>query len=262
MALLNSFHLDLAHQAACVFLLFNLTSAIFFISVNNPLTRWLARCLPPSEEEGLAQPKYLSEFQTEDPDTGIQLIRLEQTRELEQIAAFVSTIRENYFGADLTSRHKAYKSLAQEVADSTAEVAAMQMQSQTAKDHAYYQIRQTLLNQLADSTASGVKIIKHARTYPLLEGVSNSCMESIDFLMNFAAETEKTNDPQDVLMFLNLSSVNGPSMEQLRNAYMDSDELCLANYKGSLLDLVMVTEKIIWLLNRLVSNKPQLAETD
>jgi phosphate:Na+ symporter len=256
MALLNSFNLDLEHQAAWVFLLFNLTSAIFFIAVDGPLTRWLARSLPPSEEESLSQPKYLSEFQPEDPDTGLELIRLEQTRELEQIAAFISTARENYGGTDLASRHVALKSLASEVAASTAAVAAMPMQPQTAKDHAYFQTRQALLDQLADSTAAGVKIILQARAYASLEQLSDACLESIDFLLNFAADTEKTNDPEQVRLLLDLSSSSGPTMEQLREAYMDSDKLGSANDKGCLLDLTMMMEKIIWLLNRLISLMP------
>jgi Na+/phosphate symporter len=215
MALLNSLKLDLGPQVALVFLLFNLTSAIFFIAINGPLTRWLASSFPPSEEEGLSHPKYLSEFQPQDPDTGLELIRLEQTRELEQIAAFVSTAREKYDGTDLASRHEAFKSLAREVAASTAAVAAMPMDPQTAKEHAYFQIRQALLDQLADSTASGVKIIMRTRAFPLIEKLSDACMESIDFLLNFATEIEKTNAPEQVRMFLDLSSSNGPAMEQI-----------------------------------------------
>jgi len=255
MALLNSLKLDLGPQVALVFLLFNLTSAIFFIAINGPLTRWLASSFPPSEEEGLSHPKYLSEFQPQDPDTGLELIRLEQTRELEQIAAFVSTAREKYDGTDLASRHEAFKSLAREVAASTAAVAAMPMDPQTAKEHAYFQIRQALLDQLADSTASGVKIIMRTRAFPLIEKLSDACMESIDFLLNFAAEIEKTNTPEQVRMFLDLSSSNGPSMEQLRKAYMDSDKLGSANEKGCLLDLTIMMEKIIWFLNRFYSLK-------
>ncbi len=183
MALLNSFLPDLDDQAAWVFLLFNLTSAIFFITINGPLTRWLARSLPPSEEEGLSHPRYLSEFQPEDPDTGLALIRLEQARELEQIAAFVATAREDYWGTDLSSRYVAFKSLASEVAASTATVAAMKMQPHTAKNQAYFQTRQALLDQLADSTASGVKIILQASTYPSLKELAGACRESIDFLL-------------------------------------------------------------------------------
>lgn len=260
MALLNSFRLDLVHQAAWVFLLFNLTSAVFFIAINGPLARWLAKSLPASEEEGLSQPKYLSDLQPEDPDTGLELIRLEQTRELEQIAAFVSTARDNYDGADLSSRHEAFKSLARQVAASTAEVATMPMHHKTAIDYAYFQTRQALLDQLADSTVSGVIYIMQTRAYPLLKGLSDACMESIDFLLNFAAETEKTNAPEEVRIFLDLSASNGPSMEKLRKAYMDSDLLGSADKKGCVLDLTMMTERIIWFLNRLVSLMPPRKE--
>ncbi len=255
MALLNSLKLDLVHQTALVFLLFNLISATFFIAINEPLTRWLAGSFPPSEEEGLSQPKYLSEFQTQDPDTGLELIHLEQTRELEQIAAFISTARENYAGADLASRHEALKSLARDVAASTEMVAAMSMDSQTAKDHAYFQTRQALLDQLADSTASGVKIILQTKAYPSMQKLSDACMESLDFLLTFAAEIDKANAPEQVRVFLDLSSSNGPSMEQLRKVYMDSDKLGSANEKGSLLDLTIMMEKTIWLLNRFYSLK-------
>ncbi|MCX6983394.1 MAG: Na/Pi symporter [Lentisphaerae bacterium] len=235
MALLNTFKLDLHLQVAWVFLLFNLTSAIFFIAIDGPLTRWLARTLPASEDEGLSHPKYLSEFQPQDPDTGLELIRLEQTRELEQIAAFVSTAGKNYEGADLSSRHDAFISLASEVAAATSAVATMSMQPQTARDHAYLQTRQALLNQLADSTASGVKLIIQAGAYPSLDSLSDACMESIDFLLNFAAESDKANEPDQVNMLLKLSSNHGPMMEKLRKSYMSSDKLGSANDKGLLL---------------------------
>ena len=253
MALLNFFQLDLVHQAAWVFLLFNLTSAIFFIAINGPLTRWLERSLPPSEEEGLSQSKYLSEFQAHDPDTALEMIHLEQTRELEQIAAFVLTARVNYEGPALELRHDAFKSLAGQVAAALTNAAAMPMLSQTTKEHAFMQTHQTLLDQLADCTSSGVKIILKARTYPSLESLSDACMESIEFLLNFAAEIEKTKDEEDITMFLTLSSSNAPSMEKLRKAYIDNDQLVSAISKGCLLDLTMETEKIFWLLNGMLS---------
>lgn len=256
MALLNSLHIDLVHQVAIVFLLLNLTSAIFFLIIDNPLTRWLAKTLPPSEEEGLSQPKYLSEFMIDDPDSGLEMIRLEQIREFGHIAEFISTARENYTGTELSIRHDAFKSLSQEVTLTTAEVAGMTMQAQTAKDHAYIQTRQAMLDQLADGTATWVRIIIRSRDYLLLKGLSDSCLESIDFLLNLAAETSKTNDLEDIRMFLVLSSSNGPSIEKLRKTYMESENPGSVNDKARLLDLTMATEKIIWLLNRLVSLKP------
>ena len=192
MALLDAFRLDLGNQVAVVFVLFNLTSSVFFIVIEGPLARWLARSFPPSEEENLSRPKYLAEFQPEDPDTGLELIRLEQRRELEQIAAFVATTREKYAGADLAARGNAFKSLAREVAAATAAVAVMPMAAQTAKEHAYFQTRQALLDQLADTTASGVKIIMRTKAFPSMVKLSDACLEALDFMLNYAAEIEKT----------------------------------------------------------------------
>ena len=93
-------------------------------------------------------------------------------------------------------------------------VAAMPMLQPTTKEHSFMQTHQTLLDQLADSTASGVRIIVTARSHPSLEGLSDACMESIEFLLNFAAEIEKTKDKDDLRMFLELSSSNAPSMEK------------------------------------------------
>ncbi|MEI7501630.1 MAG: hypothetical protein WCK84_14430 [Bacteroidota bacterium] len=45
-------------------------------------------------------------------------------------------------------------------------------------------------------------------------------------------------------------------MELVRNEYINSDILVTAKDKGSMLDLTIITEKIIWLLNRLISLVP------
>jgi hypothetical protein len=101
-----------------------------------------------------------------------------------------------------------------------------------------------------------VKIIMQARACPSLENLSNVCMESMDFLLNFAAEADKSHAPDQVRMLIDMTSSNGQTMEQLRKSYMTSDKLSSANDKGCLLDLTMAMEKIIWLLNRLASLTP------
>jgi hypothetical protein len=126
----------------------------------------------------------------------------------------------------------------------------------TAKDHACYQTRQTILGQIAESVSSGVTTIITTRNNPVLERLSNSCMESLDFLITLALETQKSNTIGDINMFKNLSSGNSPSMERVLKEYINSDALTLAKDKGSMLDLMITTEKIIWLLNRLISLVP------
>ena len=255
-ALLEYLTPSLENQASLAFLLFNLTSAVFFTAINKPLTGWLARNSPPSEAEGLSKPKYLLDFKPVDPESGLELIRLEQARELEQIAAMFSTARENYDGTNLASRFEAFTSLSQEITSACETVASMPMHPLTAKDHAYYQTRQTIIGQIAESVTAGVTTIINTRKNPVLERLSTSCMESLDFLITLAVDTQESNTIGDIKIFKNLSSGNSPSMEAVRKAYINSDALILAKDKGSMLDLTIMTEKIIWLLNRLVSLAP------
>lgn len=256
MALLNYLTPSLQNQASVVFLLFNLTSATFFVLINKPLTSWLAKRSPPSEEESLAQPKFLLDLQSEDPDSVLELIHLEQNREFEHIAALFSSSRENYTGPDPATRYKAFKLLSREVTDAIASLATMPMQQLTAKDHAYCQSRQTLLVQIAESVAEGATMITQTQKNTVLESLSTSCMESIDLLLNLALETQRSNETEDIKLFKNLSATNSPSMEQVRKAYVERETLVSATDKGKMLDLTITTEKIIWLLNRLISMMP------
>ncbi|MBI5723777.1 MAG: Na/Pi cotransporter family protein [Planctomycetes bacterium] len=252
-ALICAITADLDKQAAFAFLFFNVASAIIVTAVQAPLLRWLARSLPATEEESMARPKYLNEFEPQDPDTGLELVRLEQTRELEQISAFMSTARKNYAGPDLKVRHDAFKTLAREVSHAASALLAMPMEPATAHRHAFYQTRQALFAQLGDSAVAGVHAIEQARGFKSLEMLSEACLESVDFLLMYAVDGIRTDDEENRRMLLNLSSDQGPTMERLRKAYMDGDNLTTAQERGCLLDLTMLVEKIVWLIGRLMS---------
>jgi hypothetical protein len=109
---------------------------------------------------------------------------------------------------------------------------------------------------VAESVTIGVSAILASRKNPVLERLSASCMESLDFFLNLAPETQISKDIEDVTMFKNLSPGNSPSMERVRKEYLNSDALVSAKDKGSMLDLTITTEKITRLLNRLISLLP------
>lgn len=255
MALLNAFHITLEHQAAWVFLLFNVTSAVFFMAINGLLVRWLERTIPPSEQEDLAKPKYIREFKAFESESTLDLIRLEQRRELEQIVAIVPSIGRQYTGLSMEFRQEALHSLSQEVISVLKEVGAMQMNQQTADRFTYLHTRQTILDQLSDACIMGLKRIVQSRAIASLEMLSDACMESVDFLLSLAVEADSANDADQTGTLLTLSSASGPAMEQLRERYMNGYGIKSTEDKACLLDLVMETEKIIWLVNKLFSIK-------
>jgi phosphate:Na+ symporter len=252
MALLNKLSPIPEKQTAIAFLLFNLTASVLVSIVHTPFASWLARSLPPTEEENLSRPKYLWNMGQEDPETALALIRKEELRELEQVAVFIETARDSYEGLDLKRREESFKTLSREITSVIASVSSLHMNQSTAIRHSSCQTCQTLIVQLADSMVEAVKSINSARSITTMESTGNLCLETVDFLFMYAVEAMQTGiiDKEEVLIFY---SDKGPQMAQLRAAYLKGNQQSSSDERSCLLNLTISVEKIIWLLNRLIN---------
>jgi hypothetical protein len=238
-------------QAAWAFLLFNLTAALLATACHDPLAAWLARKLPPTEQEDLSKPQFLWGVKPEDPDAAHMLIQKEQIRELEQVAAFLSSARADYHGLGLEPRQEAFEMLAQEVESATAAVMSLRCFLLKAQRQAYLQSRQTLITELADSTRELIAAIQSARTMPEIAPLAENCFEAVDFLFMNGVELLQSGEIDRDQMAV-LYSDRGQQMEQLRAAYLKEDQIASAAARSCLLSLTIGVEKCIWLLNRLL----------
>jgi phosphate:Na+ symporter len=252
MALLNRITPIAEKQTAVAFLLFNLTAAVIVSILHTPLAAWLARSLPPTEEENLSQPKYLWNIGEEDPDTVIGLVRKEELRELEQVAGFIETARNSHEGLDLKNREESFKTLSREISSVIASISSLGMNQSTAIRHSYCQTFQTLIVQLADSMADAVRSINSARSIPAMESTGNLCLETVDFLIMYALNAMQSGiiETKEVQAFY---SEKGPRMAGLRAAYLEVNQQSSSDERSYLLNLTIRVEKVIWLLNRLLN---------
>lgn len=238
-------------QAAWAFLLLNLTAALLVTICHDPLAAWLAKKLPPTEEEDLSKPQFLWGVQPEYPDAAHALIQKEQMRELEQVVSLLSVVRPDYRGLGLKLRQKAFKDLAREVESATAAVMSLRLEQETAQRQACLQARQTLIMELAISTQELIATMQCARTMPELTQLAENCFEAVDFLyMNGMdlLQSEEIDRNQMVVLYGDRSH----QMEQLRKAYLEEDKIASAAARSCLLSLTIGVEKCIWLLNRLL----------
>jgi phosphate:Na+ symporter len=244
MALLAKLSTHPEMQAAWALLLFNLTAALLATACHDPLAAWLARRLPPTEEEDLSKPQFLWGVKPEDPDAAHALIQKEQIRELEQVAAFLSAVRADYHGLGLEPRLDAFVMLAQEVEAATAAVMSLRLEQETAQRQAYLQTRQTLITELADSTRELIAAIQSARSIPEIAPLAESCFEAMDFLFMNGVELLQSGeiDRDQVAV---LYSDRGQQMEQLRAPYLKKDQIASAAARSCLLSLTIGVEKCI-----------------
>lgn len=258
MALITRLTSEPALQAAWAFLLLNMTSALIYTTFHHQIASLLARQFPSSTEEGLSRPKYLCAVTPEDPNGTLELIGMEQLRELEHVSAFLSAATEESQGIDLVRRLSALGILGREIQGALAEVCSLRIDRDTAQWSAVLQTRQTLITQLADSTAEFGRSIEQARRFPEIVGLSSSCFETVDFLFQHAIDLIQSggnDDESDRLVFYN---DRGTQMKQLREAYLDTHQDLTSEARSALLSLTIGLDKCVWLLGRTLSMEAEL----
>jgi len=258
LALITRLTTEPALQAAWAFLLLNITSALIYSIFHHQIVSLLARQFPPSEEEGLSRLQYLGPVSNADPSGTLELIAMEQLRELEHIAAFLSSLPEESQGIDMARRFSALEMLGREIEGALAEVCSMRIDRNIAQWSAVLQTRQTLIRQLADSTAEFGASIGEARRFPEIAGLASACFETVDFLFQYAIELIQTggdDDESDRLVFYN---DRGPQMQQLREAYLNMHQDLTHEARSALLALTIGLDKCVWLLGRTLSMETEL----
>jgi phosphate:Na+ symporter len=257
MALITKITPEPALQAAWAFLLLNMTSALIYTIFHYQIASLLARQFPATEAEALSKLQYLGPVIPEDPYGALDLIGMEQLREFEHVAAFLSTVPEDAQGIDLERRLSALGILAREIEGALAEVCSLRLDIDTAQWLAVLQTRQTLIRQLADSTAEFGTSIGQAHKFPEIAGLASACFESVDFLFQHAIEflqfTEEVEANRRIFY-----NDRGTQVRQLRESYLNTHQDLTREARSALLALTIGLDKCVWLLDRFLSLEAEL----
>jgi phosphate:Na+ symporter len=253
MALLARLSGDAHTQVAIAFLLFNLTAAAILTIFHPQVAAWLEQRLPKSAEEELSALKYLSGLPPEEAATELELLRREQLRELEQVAAFFATLREEYRGPALAQRVHALRQLGKEVSHAGQEIMPLRMNKFEMQQLAHHQSRQTIIIELAEAVATAIQVIQDVRLSPGLGDLAGQTQEAMEFLLLSAAEDLESADPETRRMLLGLCADRGPMMDKMRKLYLQPDGGLSLEDRGAVFSLTTGVEKCVWLLRRLVT---------
>ena len=261
MALITRLSPDAFTQVAIAFFLFKLTSAVMMTTFHAQVTAWLNLKLPKSVAEELSALKYLSGLPPEDATTELELLRREQLRELDQIAAFFTTLRGEYRGPTLDQRHAAFQLLGKEVSHAGQGIMTLQMDESEAMQLAYYQNRQTIIGELAVATAEVIQAIQAARGRPGLE-LASQTQEALEFLLISVGEDLESTDPEVRQTLFNLCADRGPMMDKLRKTYLQQNGALTMEDRSAVLSLTTGVERCVWLLRRLVAMSAAESEAE
>lgn len=244
-------------QLACAFF-FLQSSAVGLALALLPLaTRWLERLSPPTAEQDLFRPRYLTEQALADPDSALDLAEKEQLVLFDHLPAQLDTIRTETAATTRVSSatlHQAGIAVGLEVQAFLRDLVELQSDRETSTRLLVLEQRQTALASLNDT------IFRFTETFAETAATDSATVqppvlanlaESLNTLLLTAADTLRSDDPADREMLLRLTADRSHLMERLRRGLI-GDALPLDHRrKTALFYLTTLFERAIWLLRQL-----------
>lgn len=252
LALMQSLNLPLEQQGAMIYLLFNWGGAVILSLGLNPFYKFMSGFWPATDEENWSRPKYLSDDTPDTPEIAIALLSKEQENLMQHLRAYPQLLFEQSDQKENTieALHSSYASISREVSSQAGE---------TAKQHLSHSTMEfLLLTQNKQKQMDNLEELLHYFTLTcirlspsLQEKFQNTFLQSLDFLLHTAGETEASSDVVDADNLIQLTRDKGQVFQSIRAAYLSGEDRLDLNERNTFLELTGIFERIVWTLGRI-----------
>jgi phosphate:Na+ symporter len=245
-------------QIAIVNLIFNAVPGVMLFIMMAPGVRLLQRFWPESIEEQVSKPKYLHDHATNDPDTALKLIELEQTRLIEILSNAFGTMREGAHWSQLNAYHEAFKTLSAIIRDAISDLSGRQLSTD-----AYERLDRVLNLQYSLETASdeinnlGGKL-QNLRTTVSGARFAKVAVEGVDAILLMLIDVARERKIQHASLLDAITSEDG--IGRVRRAYLAEESELEKEGRWQLLSASNHCERLIWLFGELGRTYMSLSE--
>ncbi|GHD52089.1 hypothetical protein GCM10017083_27290 [Thalassobaculum fulvum] len=243
---------DVGGQIAAAFILFNLIPGAILLPLLTPATALLQRLWPDTEVEVASRPKYLHEHAADDPDTGMDLVALEQARLVQYLSRMFDALRPGRPAAAFGQIQEAFGILGGTVRETLDDLGAGRRLSEDSYErlNALLSFQHSL--EAAAATLSG--IAREQRTLVSTEvgrRFSAAIVEGLDTIVLTLGDVLQSHDPADRAMLAAMTSDEGNGIRGVRSAYLAEDRNLEPDERLRLLAAANHAERLIWLLGDL-----------
>lgn len=249
---------DSTVRLAFAFLFLQSTAVAIALIGSRPAAAWLARICPPTDEQDLARPRFISSEALADPESALELAAQEQLHLLSHLPAQLDTLRSHTPSASLVSpavRHRAALTVVAEVQAYLRELVEQAPDRDTSARLLALEQRLGLVSSLTDTVHDfTITFARIAATNTPSATRPDALLESLDTLLLTAIDTLRSDDDADRELLLGMTADRGDMMERLRrqllaDASADEDH----TRKSDQFYLTSLFERAVWLLRQLAS---------
>lgn len=260
LALIQAIAPETDGQLAAAFILFNLIPGAILLPLLAPATTLLQKLWPDTEVEVASRPKYLHEHAADDPDTGMDLVALEQARLVQYLSGMFDGLREGRPPDTFDAVREAFGILANTVREAIDDLGSgRQMRAQS------YERLNALLNfqHSLDAAAQTMSGIAREGRALAVSGVgrrfSTVVVEGLDTIVLTLCDVLREHDADDRALLAAMTSDDGNGMKNVRSAYLAEEPSLAPEERLRLLAVANHAERLIWLLGDMGKSEPATA---
>lgn len=251
-ALVQSFGVPLAQQAALVYLLFNWGGAVVLSLLLTPFYSALVRGWPAVTEEKWSKTVFLRDDLSDAPELVLPLLVREQASLMCLIVRYSEILQGRIDDERIKlaeSLHSSFQTVSREIESQAAEIIKHPLSRNGLELLMTTQNKQKQMVALDELLYRFTMACRNLST-PLHEVFQCTFLQGLDFLLQAACEVETSDDMADPEQLVNLTGDKGEVFQSIRRSYLQS-ELCMnMEDRNSFLELTSLFERIVWTLGR------------
>ncbi len=242
-------------RLAFAFLFLQSTAVCAALLFSRFAVQWLEKLSPPTDEQDLSRPRFLSDEALADPESALDLVEKEQLHLLGHLNGQLATVREETASSATVSAevlHRAVAAVGAEVEVFLRELAGLEVDHQTSRRVLALERRLALIGSLNDTVHAFVETFTRLRAGPPLDGTFvDNLAESLNTLILSALDAAGSGDPGDIDLLLRMTADRGDLMERLRRNLLAGPQPLDHHQKSHLFYLTSLFERAVWLLRQL-----------
>lgn len=245
-ALVQSISANLGIQLALLYTIFNIIPGLLLAGMLPFICRLLSQFWPENLEEKLATPKFIYNMITDDTESALHLLLLEQVGLINLISATFVLLRQEEGYLKMASYHEGYQSLNTTISETISEISA----SKRLNFEQYEALNQSITIQ-AKLNALFENMVALSNNYRILkkaghgEQFISSSLEGLDIILMTLKDVVHFKDKEDVGLLNVMTSEAGHGIKKLRQAYLSNEKKLDAEEKMNLLETMNRCERII-----------------
>lgn len=255
-------------RLAFAFLFLQSTAVAFALAFSRSAAGWLERLSPPTDEQDLSRPRYLSEEALEDPESALDLVEKEQLRLLGHLPEQVATVLPDTAATAPVPAgvlHRGVSAVAAETHSFLRDLAEREADRDTSRRVLALERRLALVSSLNETTHGFVETFSALRAGPAPgDAFVDNLAESLHTLLLSALDAARSGDPAETDLLLRMTADRGDLMERLRRNLLAGPRELDHRQKSHLFYLTSLFERAVWLLRQLALAQQSLdpSETD